>query len=165
VTLVPVAVPPHKEALGDPGAEVRLELCERAVAGDPGLDVSRVELDRGGPSFTVDTLAALHEDAPEDDLIFIAGGDMARSFPSWRDPQRILRLAILAVAERAGAGRGDIREQLAGLGAADRVAFFEMPRLDIASSDLRRRVADGRPIRHLVPEPVAEAIAEGGLYR
>jgi nicotinate-nucleotide adenylyltransferase len=166
VTWIPTNVPPHKELEGDPGPSVRLELCERAVAGDDRFDVSPVELERGGPSFTVDTLGALRDQAPEDELIFIAGGDMARSLPYWREPERILSLATFAVAERAGAGRRDISEQLASLsGGAAEVAFFAMPRIDVSSSDVRRRVAEGRPIRYLVPDAVAEAIEERGLYR
>jgi nicotinate-nucleotide adenylyltransferase len=166
VTWVPTNVPPHKELEADPGAEVRLALCRRAVEDDERFDVSPVELERGGPSFTVDTLRALSERAPENDLIFIAGGDMARSLPSWREPEQVLALATFAVAERAGAGRRDIAEQLARLsGGATRVTFFAMPRIDVSSSDVRRRVAEGRPIRYLVPDGVADEIEARGLYR
>jgi nicotinate-nucleotide adenylyltransferase len=166
VTWVPTNVPPHKELEDEPGARVRLELCERAVAGDDRFAVSALELERGGPSFTVDTLRTLRDQAPEDELIFIAGGDQARSLPSWREPEQILSLATFAVAERAGAARRDIAEQLHSLtgGTAD-VQFFAMPRIDVSSSDVRRRVAEGRPIRYLVPDAVAEAIASRGLYR
>jgi nicotinate-nucleotide adenylyltransferase len=166
VTWLPTNLPPHKVLEHDPGAHVRLALCERAVAGDERFDVSALELDRGGPSFTVDTLRALSDQAPEDELIFIAGGDMARSLPSWREPEQILALATFAVAERAGAGRRDIGDKLASLtGGAAEVRFFAMPRIDISSSDLRRRVAEGRPIRYLVPDGVADEIEARGLYR
>jgi nicotinate-nucleotide adenylyltransferase len=165
VVWIPTRVPPHKPLPDDPGAGVRLELCRLAVAGDDRFSVSTLELDRSGPSYTVDTLGALRDQAPEDELIFIAGGDMARSLPSWRTPEQILALATFAVAERAGAMRRDIAEQLAGLGGAQRVAFFDMPRFDVSSSDVRRRVAEGRPIRYLVPDAVADAIAAMGLYR
>ncbi|HLM50800.1 MAG TPA: nicotinate-nucleotide adenylyltransferase [Solirubrobacteraceae bacterium] len=165
VLLVPTLVPPHKEAPEDPGAEVRLALCEAAAAHDPFLEVSRVELDRPGPSWTVDTLAGIVARSPEDELTFIAGGDMARSLPSWREPARILELATFAVAERAGVARADIRDQLSGLAGSDRIAFFDMPRLDVSSSEVRHRVAHGRPIRYLVPDAVAEAIESRRLYR
>ena len=161
--LVPVAVPPHKEAAGDPGAEVRLELCRLAASGDEGLAVSDVEVRRGGPSFTVDTLRELHDDDTGADLTFIAGGDMALSLPTWREPAEILRLARLGVAERTGARRADIEARLAPLGG--RVDFFAMPRVDVSSSDVRRRVAEGRPVRYLVPDAVADAITARGLYR
>jgi nicotinate-nucleotide adenylyltransferase len=162
---VPTRVPPHKPLRDDPGAQVRVELCELAVAGDERFEVSPIELDRDGPSYTVDTLRALRDQAPERELIFIAGGDMARSLPSWREPEQILALATFGVAERAGTARRDITEQLGVLaGHGSRVAFFAMPRIDISSSDLRRRVAEGRSIRYLVPDAVADAIAGRGLY-
>ena len=192
VVLIPVATPPHKEAVADPGPEERVALCALAVAGDHRLAVSRLEVDRGGPSYTVDTLRALHAEAPADELVFIMGGDMALSLPTWREPEGVLGLATLAVAERSGAVRQDIAERLASfLGATagaeparplaagprpappsaaqldgeDRVAFFAMPRLDVSSSDIRRRVAEGRSIRWLVPDAVAARIADRGLYR
>ena len=166
VIWMPTNVPPHKELEADPGAQVRLELCRRAVSGDDRFEVSSLELDRGGPSFTVDTLRALSDQAPEDELIFIAGGDMARSLPSWREPEQVLALATFAVAERAGAGRRDIADRLSSLtGGAAKVQFFAMPRIDVSSSDVRRRVAENRPIRYLVPDPVAEEIEALGLYR
>jgi nicotinate-nucleotide adenylyltransferase len=165
VDLMPVAVPPHKEASGDPGAEARLRLCELAVAGDDRLAVSRLEVHRGGRSYTVDTLRALHELRPEDDLTFIVGGDMAHSLPAWREPRAVLELARLAVAEREGRRREELEERLAPLHDGDRVVFFGMPRLDVSSSDIRARVAAGRPVRHLVPDAVAAAIDAQHLYR
>ena len=165
VVLMPVAVPPHKEAREDPGAAARLELCRLAVAGDERFEVSSLEIDRGGASFTVDTLKELHDVEPEHDLTFIVGGDMAQSLPAWREPEAILALARLAVAEREGVRREDIARRLEPLHGGDRVVFFDMPRVDVSSSSIRRRVAEGRPIRYLVPDAVAAAIAEQGLYR
>jgi nicotinate-nucleotide adenylyltransferase len=166
VLLVPVHTPPHKEAQDDPGVEARVELCELAVAGDPRLGVSRVDADVPGASWTVDTLRRLHERHPEHALTFVVGGDMARSLPSWRDPEAILELAELGVAEREEVRRADIVETLAGLpGARDRVRFFAMPRLDVSSTLVRRRAAAGQPIRYLVPDPVAEAVQRTRMYR
>jgi nicotinate-nucleotide adenylyltransferase len=165
VVLMPVAVPPHKEADGDPGPDVRLALARLAADGEEGLEVSTAEIDRGGASFTVDTLRELHERYPEQELTFIVGADMAHSLPAWREPQRILELARLAVAEREGIARDDIAERLAPLHDGSRVTFFDMPRIDVSSSDIRRRVAEGRSVRHLVPDAVAQAIADGDLYR
>jgi nicotinate-nucleotide adenylyltransferase len=164
VVLMPVAAPPHKEALDDPGAEERFELCRLATAKDERFAVSRLELDRGGPSYTVDTLREIHASAPGDDLTFIVGGDMAHSLPTWREPEAVLELASLGVAERTGAARQDILDRLAGL-ASDRIRFFDMPRIDISSTAVRRRVAEGRPIRYLVPDEVAHRIGEKGWYR
>ena len=135
-------MPPHKEAPEDPGGHVRLGLCEAAIAADARFEVCGIELERAGPSYTVDTLRLLSDQAPEDELIFIAGGDMARSLPSWREPEQVLSMATFAVAERAGAAR-----------------------IDVSSSDVRRRVAEGRPIRYLVPDAVAGEIERQGLYR
>jgi nicotinate-nucleotide adenylyltransferase len=166
VLLIPVATPPHKEAPGDPGAEARLELCRLAVAGDRRFEVNDIEVRRGGASYTADTLRALHATFPGADLRFIVGGDMASSLPTWREPAEVVRLARLAVAEREGARRADILERLATIpGAVERVDFFDLPRMDISSSLVRRRVAAGRPIRYLVPDTVAEYIAQHGLYR
>ena len=164
VVLMPVHTPPHKEIAGDPGPEVRLALCRAAVGEDPGLRVSRLEVDRPGPSYTVDTLRALHAARPEDELTFVVGGDQAQGVPGWREPEALFALARLAVAERAGVVREDIRARLTDLAPAGRVCFVDMPRLDLSSSDLRRRVAEGRPVRHLVPAAVAELVAEHRLY-
>lgn len=167
VLLVPAHEPPHKEVPDDPGPEVRAALCDLAVAGDDRLAVSRIELERGGRSYTVDTLRALAEVHAGARLTFIVGGDMALSLPTWFEPAEILSLARLAVAERSGVARQDIVERLTSeLGdVRGRIDFFVMPRLDLSSSELRRRVADGRPIRYLVPEAVAARIDELGLYR
>jgi nicotinate-nucleotide adenylyltransferase len=166
VVLMPVHTPPHKELDGDPGPAVRAQLCRLAVDGDAGLRVSTQEADRAGPSFTVDTLRALAADHAGDELVFIVGGDMALSLPTWRDPEAILALATLAVAAREGTGRADILARLDGMaGVPDRLTFFSMPRLDISSSEIRRRVRAGRPVRYLVPPAVAGYLQAHGLYR
>jgi nicotinate-nucleotide adenylyltransferase len=165
IVLIPVAHPPHKEAPDDPGADVRLELCRLATTGEDAVDVCDLEVRRGGASYTVDTLRALHDRTPEHVLTFIVGGDMAYSLSSWREPEAVLNLARLAVAERDGLRREDIARRLEPLHPGDRVRFFDMPRIDLSSSAIRERVAAGRPIRHLVPDAVAEAIRSRGLYR
>lgn len=164
VWLVPVAVPPHKPLPDDPGAETRARLCELAVGDDERFAVSRVELERSGPSFTVDTLREIHARHPGDELTFIVGADNARGLAAWREPEAVLSLATLAVAERDGVRREDLAERLAPLHDGSRVTFFDMPRLDISSSALRRRVAEGRTIRFLAPDAVADEVAERGLY-
>lgn len=165
VLLVPVHTPPHKEALDDPGPAARVEMCRLAVAGDPQLEVSTVEVDRGGPSYTVDTLRELDASRSGDTLTFIVGGDMARALPSWREPGVVLRFARLAVAEREGVLREDVLEQVRTIpGGEARVVFFDMPRIDVSSTDIRRRAAAGRSVRYLVPDAVASVIASRGLY-
>lgn len=166
VLLTPVATPPHKDAERDPGPRERLELCRLAIEGDARLRVCDLEVLRGGPSYTVDTLRELHARTPEDDLTFIVGGDIALGLPSWHEPEAVLGLARLAVAERSGAGRDDVSALMADrFAGAPGPVFFDMPRLDISSSLIRRRVAQGLPIRYLVPRSVAEHIARGRLYR
>ena len=165
VVLMPVHTPPHKAALDDPGPEARLALCQAAIAGDEELEISALEIERGGSSYTVDTLRALHGSREGDDLTFIVGGDMASSLPSWREPEALLELARVAVAEREEHRRQEIAERLGALrGADERIVFFTMPRLDISSSDIRRRIAEGRPIRWLVPAEVCDEIERRGLY-
>ncbi|MGI8623237.1 MAG: nicotinate-nicotinamide nucleotide adenylyltransferase, partial [Solirubrobacteraceae bacterium] len=90
VRLVPASVPPHKEVREDPGVETRVALCTLAARSEPGLEVSRIEADRPGPSYTVDTLRALHDAFPGDDLTFIVGGDQAIGLSTWREPEALL---------------------------------------------------------------------------
>jgi nicotinate-nucleotide adenylyltransferase len=165
VVLMPVSAPPHKEAREDPGPTHRLELCRLAAGGDPRLDVSALEVERGGPSYTVETVRQLRERGPEDELTWIAGGDMALGLPDWRNPDGVLELARFAIAEREDAVRERIERVLAGMAGRDSVVFFDMPRIDVSSSMIRRRVAAGLPIRYLVPDEVAEYIGAHGLYR
>jgi nicotinate-nucleotide adenylyltransferase len=164
VVLVPVGEAPHRTLEEDPGPEARLEMVELAVAGDGRLAASRNELDRPGPSYTAETLEALHADAPGDELTVILGGDQAAKLPTWHRPERVLELADVAVVERVGWGRDEVSRQVAGLAGADRLRFVEMPLLEISSSDIRRRVAEGEPIRYLVPDSVVELIGTRGLY-
>ena len=163
VLLVPAGTPPHKAIVSDAGVEHRVAMCEAAVAGDDRFGVSRADADRDGPAYTVELLRSL---SGTDELTFIVVGDMAHSLPAWREPEGVLALARLGVAEREGVRRADIAERLAGLAGADeRVVFFDMPRLDISSSLIRRRAAAGAPLRYLVPDAVAEYIEREGLYR
>jgi nicotinate-nucleotide adenylyltransferase len=166
VMLVPTGVPPHKPMEDEPGRMHRLEMC-RLAAGEhrDWLEVSPLEVGRDGPSYTVDTLREIHARDPGDELTFIVGGDMAWSLPSWREPEAILELASVAVAERAGARREEVRARLAGMAGAHRITYIDVPRLDISSSALRRRVREGRPIDYLVPDAVAHYIEQRRLYQ
>jgi nicotinate-nucleotide adenylyltransferase len=164
VVLVPVGEAPHRVLEEDPGPEARFALTELAVEGDPDLTVSRIELDRPGPSYTSDTLAALHEAAPDDELTLILGGDQAAALPAWHEPERVLELAQVAAVERVDWARDTIMRSLTGLAGAERLRFVDMPLIEISSSDLRRRAAAGLPLRYLVPDRVADLIAERGLY-
>ena len=158
VVWVPVGEASHRTIEDDPGPEARYLMCDYATAGDERFKVSRIELDRPGPSFTVDTLRALHEQAPGDELFFIVGGDQAAALGAWREPEEVLKLATLAAVERDGARRELIAHRLAELEGGDNVVFFDMPRVDVSATLVRRRAAEGRPIRYLVPDRVASFI-------
>jgi nicotinate-nucleotide adenylyltransferase len=164
VLVIPAARPPHKQVEEEPGPEHRLELCRRAVQRDPRLEVSAVEMDRPGLSYTVDTLELLHSQAPDNELFLIVGGDVAAGLPRWHEPERVLSLARLAVAKRRGTSRDAVDDALASLNGGGRADFFRMPRVGISSTLVRRRVRCGEPIRYLVPDAVAQYIEEHRLY-
>ena len=104
LVLVPVGQAPHRQLEDDPGAEVRLEMVELAMAEDDRFSVSRTELDRKGPSYTADTLEALRAESPGDEMFLILGGDQAAALPSWHEPERVLEHATVAVVERSTGG-------------------------------------------------------------
>jgi nicotinate-nucleotide adenylyltransferase len=164
VEFMPFREPPHRALPADPGADVRVEMCELAVADDDRLEVSRIELERPGPSYTADTLATLRERSPERDPILILGGDQAAALPGWHEPERVLALATVAAAERTEWPRERIAEAVAGLPGAEQIRYFDMPRIDVSSSLVRDRAARGEPIRYLVPDKVAEYIDTHSLY-
>ena len=164
VVWVPVGAAPHRAIESDPGAEVRFEMVELATAGDERYRVSRIELEREGPSYTVDTLRELREREPEDELFLILGGDQALALPTWHEPEQVLDLATIAVFERGSSNRNAIGITIRRMIGAERVRFLEMPRIDISSTMVRRRAAVGRPIRYLVPDKVANFIGAQSLY-
>ena len=154
----------HRRIEQDPGEEVRVRLCDYAVAPDQRLDLSRVEVDRPGPSCTADTRRLLRERSPETEPTLILGADQAATLASWREPEVVLSLATVAVAARAGLEREAVLRQLGGLAGRDRITFFEMPRIDVSSTLVRERAGSGRPIRYLVPDRVAEYVEANRLY-
>ena len=164
VVFMPVGQAPHRELQGDPGAEARLEMVELAIADDERFEASRAELDREGLSYTADTLRDLGEQSPDDELFLILGGDQAAALGAWHEPERVLSLATVAVVERPMWSRNAIGIKIGRLAGADRIRYLDMPIIQISSSQIRRRVADGRPVRYLVPERVALYIEQNGLY-
>ena len=161
--LMPANVAPNKPTAGeDPGPEHRLAMCRLAVAGEPGVEVSALELERGGTSYMVDTLQAIHDTRPDAELTLILGADTALTLPSWRDPARLLELADLAVAERDGLDCEDVREALE---LTPRMTPLRMDKIAVSSSQIRELVATGDPVTGLVGEAVARYIGEHGLYR
>jgi nicotinate-nucleotide adenylyltransferase len=167
VLLMPSHTPPHKLPQHDPGPRHRLRMCELAVEGRAGLRAGALEIERGGPSFTVDTLLALHAPSashqPSPQLTLILGSDMARTLPTWRSAGEIVELADIAVAQRPEDGREEVLAVLESLDA--RAAFLEMPPIDASSSMVRERVSRRESVEELVGPAVAVYIAEHGLYR
>ena len=164
VMLIPARIPPHKPVEHEPGPSHRLELCRLAVCNDDRFEVSDIELGRDGPSYTVDTLQELTSKASNTELFLIVGGDIAVGLPRWREPERVLELATLAIAKRRGTSRAAVETAIDALGGGPRARFFQMPRIGVSSTMIRRRVRAGQPIRYLVPDRVAEYIERHRLY-
>jgi nicotinate-nucleotide adenylyltransferase len=162
---MPAGEPAHKAIDDDPGKDERRLMTELAAWGAEWLDTSHIELDRPGPTYTVDTLRQLEAERAGDEIVWILGADQAVTLPRWREPEEVLRLAKVAVAHRDGLGQREVREALAGLAGGERVTTFDMPSIDVSSTMVRERVASRRPYAFLVPERVAQRIAENGLYR
>ena len=170
VLFIPAGQPPHKPGQAITSGEERLAMIRLAIAGNAAFAVSRMELDRDGPSYTVDTLTALRAEriaaGASPDIVFIVSSEAFAGFGTWRDPGRVLELATIAVAPRDGfpdVTRDAVIRDYPG--AADRIVFLDGPRLRLSASDLRERAAAGRSLRYLVPDAVAAHIADHGLYR
>ncbi len=164
VLFVPAAVPPHKPAQPVTDAADRVEMVDLAIARNAAFRVSLVEVRRGGPSYTVDTLVALRADGIRDPWVILSAEALA-GLPDWREPDRILELGRLAVVPRAGYPSLDarwVRDHFPGREA--RVTFLAGPMLPISGSVVRRRASVGRSVRYLVPDTVARYIADHRLY-
>ncbi len=162
VWLVPALAPPHKPAGPRLDPELRARLVELAVAEDDRLRLSRIELDRPPPSYTVDTLGEVSSDLPEAELWFIMGADQLLGLPTWRDPEGILARARLAVVPRGAAVAEELSDAADDI-APGQVDWVVMPEIGISSSLIRRRMEDGRPITHLVPATVERELRRAGL--
>jgi nicotinate-nucleotide adenylyltransferase len=161
LVVVPTGTPPHKRVPTD--AETRFRLAQAAFAELSGIELSRYELDRDGPSYTVDTARWAAERFG--DAIFLVGADEFCDFLSWHDPNGVLDAVRIGVASRPGFPRERLDAVLAGLERPDRVELFEIDPLPIESRELRARVARGESIDRDVPSPVARLVSELGLYQ
>jgi nicotinate-nucleotide adenylyltransferase len=164
VVLVPTGEAPHKRIHDDPGRELRLAMTRLAAADDSRFAASTLEVEREGPSYTYETLELLADEKGEPDLVFVMGADAAVGFESWREPQRVVELARLAVARRSGVSDADVASVMRSVSAEGRATMLEMPQFGVSSSAVRERAAAGRPLRYLVPEAVARFIEEKGIY-
>jgi nicotinate-nucleotide adenylyltransferase len=166
VLFVPAGAPPHKPNRPLSPARHRLRMLELATADQPHFAISRVDLDRPGPCYTVDTLALLRSEwGPTPTFFFIEGTDSLVDIPTWYQPQRLLDLCELVVVKRVGVELDlpQLERQLPGI--TSRIHWVQMPLLEISSTSLRARVRAGRPISYLVPPAVEAYIREHGLYR
>ncbi len=164
VLLIPTNTQPHKWLRDDPGPGHRLELCRLAVGGDERFAVSDLEVRRGGPSYTVDTLEELHAIVQDSELYLILGGDIATGLSQWRKPERVLSLSTLAVVDREGTPRAAIEAALDHLPGGERAHFFAMPQIAISSTLVRRRLQARQSVRYLVPDAVIDYIERHELY-
>jgi nicotinate-nucleotide adenylyltransferase len=147
-------------------AELRYLMTVIATASNPDFHVSRMEVDRPGPTYTVDTLEefrASHGSGAE--LFFITGADAVWEILAWKDPERVASLTSLIAATRPGYDLAPFLESDVGRMFAERIEFMEVPALAVSSTDIRERVRDHRPIGYLLPEAVAAYVRKNGLYR
>ncbi len=157
--------PPHKPDRPIIAAEHRLKMVELAIQHDPAFELSRLEVDRPGPHYAVDTMAQLAESQPAEQRAYVMGKDSLRDLPSWNSPERFIELTDAIVV----LNRPDIEVDLELLnarfqGLADKVHLLDVPLVDVASRDIRQRVTSGKPYRYLVARSVADYIAQNDLY-
>jgi nicotinate-nucleotide adenylyltransferase len=169
VWFLPAAAPPHKLGHILAPAKARIEMLELATSGHESFRVSPLEIDRGGVSFTVETLRTIASQEPQAELFLLMGADSLRDLPTWREPAAILSLAAPAVVRRAGSAEPDFAP-LASLVDGARLAVIQasqvvMPLVELSSTDLRQRAMDGRSLRYRTPRAVEKYIETQGLYR
>lgn len=160
IFFVPSASPPHKQdpAIAVPSA--RLQMTRLAVAGNTRFEVSEIELDREGPSYTIDTVAGIADLYPRGNLLLIIGVDNLLEFDSWKSPREILQKADLVVMTRPGFQIPDAKNEFIRAS-----KIVHVPPIGISGTDIRRRIRMGRSIRYLVPEAVEDYILRRGLYK
>jgi len=165
VLWVPSGDPWRKSGRAVSPSRQRLDMVRLAIADNAAFQLCTLEVDRPGPTYSVDTLTALRAQHPEAELVFLVGLDALEDLPRWHRPEQIMQLATLAVAPRGSdrLSREHLERLLPGL--ADAVVWVEIPRIDVSATDLRRRAAEGRSLRYLVPDAVEAYIREHKLYR
>ncbi len=170
VLFMPAGVPPHKPDRAITTSAHRVAMVELAIQGNPAFELSRLEVDRTGPSYTVDTVELLvaraRKAGREPDVTVILSVESFRGLPNWSEPERLLRQCRLAIVPRDGfplPGRSWVEEHFPGF--EERVSFLDAPRLKLSATEIRERVAAGRSIRYLVPEAVIRYIEDHALYR
>jgi nicotinate-nucleotide adenylyltransferase len=166
VLFMAAAQPPHKPQQRLTRATDRLLMTRLAIQGDPKFELTMIEMERPGPSYTIESVEQLQEAYPDAQLFLLMAADSLRQIESWREPDRLLSMVEWAVGPRPGTQMPDHEGLAARFGsAASRIHLLDGPSLDVSSSQIRERVASGRAIRYLVPRAVEELIATRRLYR
>lgn len=160
LAFIPAAVQPLKAGQASASAAQRLAMTRLLIGDEANLEVNPIEIERGGLSYTVDTLATLAAAWPSAELFWLVGADVVKSFHHWREPARIVQLATLVVLQRSG---GQEAPDLSSIPGPARL--LPTRRIDISSTEIRQRVREGKPIRGFVPDAVAGYIAAERLYR
>jgi len=158
--------PPHKQGQPITPLEHRLAMVERAIAGDPGFELSRLEMDRPGPHYALDTVRLALEQNPGCQVAYLIGGDSLHDLPTWHRPADLVAACrTLGVMRRPGDGvdLAELEKLIPGITA--RVRFVDAPLVDVASHEIRSRIAQGRPFRYLLPPAVYEYVRDHALYR
>ena len=163
VVFVPAGQPWQKDRADVAPAEDRYLMTVIATASNPHFRVSRMEIDREGPTYTIETLRRLKGELGDVELYFITGADAILQILTWKDPEEVLTEARFIAATRPGYDLDRLEKELPEE-LEDRVHILEIPALAISSTDVRHRVRDGRPVRYLLPEGVARYIEKNGLY-
>lgn len=166
VLFIPAGNPPHKQRKDISAGELRYKMVQKAVQDNPAFDISALEIEREGPSYTVETLRILRRTWPEHELYFITGTDALLEIFSWREYEEILTLIQFIGAARPGFDAGEffLKVQQEHPEIQGRIHHLEVPALAISSTDIRSRVRNGQPIRYLLPEPVRIFIEQHRLY-
>jgi nicotinate-nucleotide adenylyltransferase len=164
VWFVPTAVQPLKQRGPHATDAQRLDMLQLAIHSEPSWRICRLEIERGGLSYTIDTLRKLDEELPDAVLFFMIGADATKDVPHWREPHEIFRLATPLVVRRAGQAEPDLAALRAICGTNKQPQLVEMPAVDVSSTEIRGRAAEGEPLGDLVPESVARYIRDQGIY-
>ena len=167
VLFLPCGQSPHKPHGAVASGKQRVEMLEFAVPGDPRFGVCRIELERSGPSFTVETLRQLRIEQPDSELFFLMGADSLADLPLWREPQAILELATIIAVNRGHRPPPDWTTLESRLGPVvrERVQLATMPAIDLSATKIRERARAGHSLRFRVPRAVEEYIRQNDLYR
>ena len=162
---VVAGLPPHKLRERLSPARVRLEMVRAAVKGNPLFEASAVEVDRSGPTYTVDTLRRFRAMHPEARLFFLMGADQLEEFRDWKEPESIASLATVVAMTREGSGGEGPLGPVPPVGPPMGIIQLPVTRMDLSSTDVRDRVREGRSVQYLVPREVLRIIEDQGLYR